>query len=222
MNYWFIADTHFGHSNIIKYCNRPFKDVVEMNETIINNWNNVVDKNDIVYHLGDLCFGDEKDIANYLRQLQGNIKIVFGNHDKVLKKFAKKDINAHLDLRNRIEFLGDYKEITIENQFIVLSHYAFRVFNKSHRGGWNLWGHSHGSLSDDPHSLSIDIGVDCHNYTPINFEQVKKIMSKKLWKPIDHHGEKLDTGGVGLSKEDYIKADRKRLYEQLKREFNGE
>jgi len=65
-----------------------------------------------------------------------------------------------------------------------------RVWNKSHHGALNLYGHSHGSLPDDPHALAIDVGVDCHNFTPISFEQVKKIMSKKTFKPIDHHGEK--------------------------------
>ena len=190
-----------------------------MNNTLISNWNNRVQHNDMVYFLGDFAFGNEKEIANYFRRLKGNIKVIFGNHDKTLRKFAKKDINSHTDLRDRIEFLGDYKEITLNGQFIVLSHYAFRAFNKSHRGGWHLYGHSHGSLPDDPRSLSFDCGVDCHNYAPINFEQVKEIMSKKFWTPIDHHGQILEGRGIGLSKEDYAKLERKRMLYQLKKEF---
>lgn len=63
-----------------------------------------------------------------------------------------------------------------------------RVWNKSHYGAWMLYGHSHGSLIDDPNSLSFDVGVDCHNYKPFSFEEVKEIMSHKIWKAIDHHG----------------------------------
>jgi calcineurin-like phosphoesterase family protein len=64
-----------------------------------------------------------------------------------------------------------------------------RVWNKSHHGAWHLYGHSHGTLPDDPNALSFDCGVDCHNYTPISFEQVEAIMAKKTFKPIDHHGK---------------------------------
>lgn len=219
MNYYFSADYHLSHKNICKYCNRPFNSVEEMNETIISNHNSLVKPNDVFYFLGDLCFGNEKVIAQFLRRLNGNIKVIFGNHDKTLRKFAKKDLNSYSELRNRVEFLGDYKEIEINKQHIVLSHYAFRVFNRSHRGAWNLYGHSHSNLPDDPHILGIDVGIDGHNYLPINFNQINDIMSKKLWKPIDHHGETLEGGGIGLNKEDYQKLDRKRQYEQLRKEF---
>ena len=73
---------------------------------------------------------------------------------------------------------------------IVLCHYAFRVWNKSHRGAWHLYGHSHGSLPDDPNSLSFDAGVDCHEFTPISYERVKEIMAEKRFLPVDHHGER--------------------------------
>jgi len=189
MNYWWTADSHFFHKNICLYCNRPFESVEEMNEKIIENWNNNVKDNDIIFFLGDFAFGNEKCIGELLLRLKGNIKIIFGNHDKTLRKFAKCDFKSgqYYNLHKRIEFLGDYKEISVNSQYITLSHYAMRVFNRSHRGGWQLWGHSHGSLPDDPHSLSFDVGVDCHNYSPINFEQVKEIMSKKQFKPIEHH-----------------------------------
>jgi hypothetical protein len=94
-----------------------------------------------------------------------------------------------------------------------------RTWNKSHRGSWHLYGHSHGTLPDDPHSMSFDVGVDCHNYRPLSFEQVKAVMSKKLFKPIDHHTDRLDSGGHGVSKVEYARLDRKRQYEQLKKEF---
>ncbi len=78
---WFTSDTHFGHTNILQYEaeNRPFKTVEEMNEYLIQMWNNVVRPNDTVYHLGDFCFG----LANlqYASRLKGKKRLVLGNHD---------------------------------------------------------------------------------------------------------------------------------------------
>jgi calcineurin-like phosphoesterase family protein len=181
MKYFFSSDFHFNHSNILRYSNRPFKDVYEMNETIISNWNNLVKPQDEAFFLGDFVFGGEQMVGHFLSRLNGKINIIFGNHDKSLRSFAK----YNKSFGNRISFLGDYAEITINGQFIVLSHYSFRVWNKSHHGAWNLYGHSHGNLPDDPNARAIDVGVDCRNFCPINFEQVAAIMEKKTFKPVD-------------------------------------
>lgn len=211
MNYWFTADTHFGHANIIKYCSRPFKDSVEMNETLINNWNSVVGEKDLVFHLGDFCFGKEDydPFDRYFKRLKGLIIFIKGNHDRIAWKHRNSFYAAH----------NSYYETDIGGKDITLCHYAMRVWNKSHHGAWHLYGHSHGSLPDDPNALSFDCGVDCHNYRPINFEEVKQIMEKKNWKPIDHHGERQEGGGVGLTKEEYAKLERKKMFDQLKAEF---
>lgn len=189
MNYWWISDTHFFHKNIIKYSNRPFSSVEEMNETIINNWNSLVKDEDIVFFLGDFIFGNAAQIKDILFRLKGNIKIIFGNHDHPLKQFLK-GIKNYPELEKRIEVLGDYAEIKVNGQDITLTHYSMRVWNGSHRGAWNLYGHSHNSLEDDKNTRSFDCGVDCHNYAPISLERVKEIMDKKDWKPVDHHGAK--------------------------------
>jgi hypothetical protein len=120
---------------------------------------------------------------------------------------------------NKFHFVGHYYRLKHQEERIILAHYAFRVWDRSHHGSWNLYGHSHGTLPDDPHARAIDVGIDCHNYYPIEFDQVKEIMDKKLWQPIDHHGTHQEAGGVGLSKEEYAKADRKRQFEQLTKEF---
>jgi calcineurin-like phosphoesterase family protein len=183
-----------------------------MNETIVNNWNKVVNEDDIVYFLGDFIFGNSAQTKDLFFKLKGKIKIIWGNHDSTLKQFLK-GINNYPELKKRIEILGDYAEIKINEQDITLCHYAMKIWNHSHHGAWNLFGHSHGNLPDDPHSLSFDVGVDCHNFSPISFDEVSKIMSKKVWKSIDHHGEK-------FNKEDYSKLERQRQYEMLKLEFN--
>lgn len=185
-NTFFTADTHFGHANIIRYCNRPFKDVVEMNDTIINNWNAVVQPNDYVYHLGDFAFWRSHGLTprDYRRRLNGHIHFIRGNHDKGIEQFA-----------DCFEWIKDYCRITVGEQTIVLSHYSMRVWDKSHRGSWMLYGHSHGTLPDDPNARSIDVGVDCHNFTPVSIADLGRIMNRKDWKPKDHHGKQNHSDG---------------------------
>lgn len=79
-NLFFVSDTHFFHKNIIDFCNRPFSSVEEMNEAIINNWNNVVSPNDYVFHLGDFCFGGSPAWDKCLDSLNGRKFLVLGNH----------------------------------------------------------------------------------------------------------------------------------------------
>ena len=176
MTTWFTSDTHFGHKNIIKYSNRPFETKEEMDFKMIENWNKRVGRADTVYHLGDFCFMDEQSGHSILNRLNGKKHLIIGNHDKAGTRLKGWESISH------------YKEVSIDGQFIILCHYAMRVWNKSHHGSWMLYGHSHGSLPDDPNALSFDVGVDCHNYQPINMDEIRRIMKKKTWKPIDHHG----------------------------------
>ena len=80
-NIFFTSDTHFWHNNVIKFCNRPFSSIEEMNDTIIENWNRVVDKNDIVIHLGDFCFCGSDKFKELVEKLNGRIYLILGNHD---------------------------------------------------------------------------------------------------------------------------------------------
>jgi calcineurin-like phosphoesterase family protein len=93
MTYFFTSDLHLGHANIIKYCNRPFSTLEEMNNKIISNWNARVKKEDVVFHVGDFCFkntknnipkgeGDAQREVEYEKQLNGKIIFIQGNHDK--------------------------------------------------------------------------------------------------------------------------------------------
>lgn len=179
MNYFFTADTHFGHRNIVKYSNRPFKDVEEMDEEMVKRWNSVIGIDDTVYHLGDVYLCSKRRGNEIIHSLNGNINLIVGNHDRHNLK----------DLTNsgRFSNIADIDEITIEGTKVVLCHYAMRIWNKSHHGSYHLYGHSHGSLPDDPHSLSFDVGVDCHDYYPITWDRVKQIIDTKKYKPIDHH-----------------------------------
>ncbi len=172
---FFIGDTHFGHANIIKYCKRPFSSAQEMDEMLIKYWNETVEPSDTVYHVGDFAF--DRHPEKYLSRLNGTKHLIKGNHDK------------QPNTKQGWASINDYREIRVEGQIIILFHYACRVWDKSHKGSWMLYGHSHGTLSDDINSLSIDVGADNHNYRPISFNEVKRIMAKKTFKPIDHHGK---------------------------------
>ena len=81
-NVWFTSDYHFCHTNVIKYDGRPFKDVEEMNESLIENWNHYIDTNDIVFYLGDLSFDRSgKQTQEIVKRLNGKIHYILGNHD---------------------------------------------------------------------------------------------------------------------------------------------
>ena len=81
MKVFIISDTHFGHENIIKYCNRPFSSVEEMDEKMIKNWNETVSNNDVVLHLGDFGLGKKEYIASIVKRLNGKKILIMGNHD---------------------------------------------------------------------------------------------------------------------------------------------
>lgn len=88
---FFTSDTHFNHANIIRFCNCPFKDVEQMNETLIANWNRVVGMDDTVFHLGDFCLGGAAEWTKVLDRLNGKIYLIMGNHD--LKNLRQGFIN---------------------------------------------------------------------------------------------------------------------------------
>ncbi len=148
-----------------------------MDEAIIKNHNLVVKPNDTFYYLGDLVMNDRL-ADGYLSRLNGIKYFIRGNHDN------RKTIAAYEKYGT---YLGELKEVKVNDQRITLCHYAMRVWNQSHRGTWQLYGHSHHSLWDDPNALSIDVGVNGHGYFPIEFKTIEKIMSKKTYKSIDHH-----------------------------------
>ena len=160
---FFTADTHFGHKNILLHCKRPFKDVEQMDRTLIRNWNDLVSVNDVVYHLGDFAW---KNMKAYRSQLFGEIHLIKGSHDKdkgcLEKCFAS---------------VSDIKEITIEKDLVVLCHYAMRTWRASHYNSIQLYAHSHGRLK--PEGKQWDVGVDNNNFRPISWEEVKRIMDKQ-------------------------------------------
>ena len=168
---YFTADWHLSHNNkhggIIKYCNRPFSSIEEMDDTIWKNFFSTVKNGDTVYFLGDLTF--RKDLAeDFFDKTKGiQIHFIFGNHDHKINSIIKR----------RATWYGDMKYISPNGKPIVITHYAMRVWHKSHFNSWNLHGHSHGGLS--PEGKQWDVGVDNNNFYPVSINDIIGIMDKQ-------------------------------------------
>ncbi len=194
--HWFTSDLHFGHKNIIKYSKRPFKDTVEMDEVLINNINNLVKPDDVLWFLGDFMFGPSDPTKfldkakEYLSRMHcKHINLIWGNHDPRPYHNKPKEFMKWMGFAQLFESNSTLADIKVEGQRITLCHYAMQLWYKMDDYSWHLYGHSHGSLPDNPNSLSFDVGVDCHNYKPLSFYEVKAIMNRKSFIPVDHHGK---------------------------------
>jgi calcineurin-like phosphoesterase family protein len=152
---WFISDTHFGGSRIIEYCGRPFASTEEMDEAMIANWNAVVKQHDHVYHLGDFA-RSEKDLERVIVRLNGQKRIVLGNHDdeirpKVLAKYFGKVLMWRL-----------FKPF-------VCTHVPLRLesFGKA---TYNVHGHIHNNPPvPGPY---LNVSVEAIGYRPIHYDEV--------------------------------------------------
>ena len=166
-NAYFISDTHFGHSNIIKYCNRPFVTVNDMNKCIINSWNSRVTDKDHVYFLGDFMMGKLNSWP--FHQLFGHKHLIVGNHDyEETLKLPWETINHYLDL------------YPVNKMNVILCHYPLESWD---RMGYkkdksvHLHGHIHSSKTHSSISVKhnrYDVGVDRIGYVPLTIEEIIK------------------------------------------------
>jgi calcineurin-like phosphoesterase family protein len=176
---FFTSDTHFLHENIIKLNNRPFKNIEEMHEKLIYNWNTTVSINDEVYILGDLMLNKGKDSSRgkaaneILESLNGSKKLIVGNHDHFLDD---KVFNKSL-----FKWIKDFFTLTYDKYKLVLFHYPILewpgYFKPNHI---HLYGHVHNSIVRDGESSRLNIlgpkaynvGVDVNNYKPISIDDI--------------------------------------------------
>jgi calcineurin-like phosphoesterase family protein len=157
-NTWFCADTHLGHCNIIKYCNRPWKTFDEMDEGIIQRFQEVIRQGDTLYHLGDVCHS-RFPINKFLDRLPNiQVHLIYGNHDK--PKLLK---------HPKIVWAGDTKTVHLDKPYSpVLFHYPIRSWNHKGHGSFHFYGHCHGKVPGLDRSM--DVGVDTNNYYPYNWD----------------------------------------------------
>lgn len=167
---WVISDTHFGHRNIIEYCDRPFKNTMQMNMAIRDNWNSVVKDGDIVYHLGDVYMGwnEPQDIGQFLASLRGRKRLVLGNHD------VGKDVVLHKAFQ-KIMVWRMFPEFGILLTHVPVHHSTLNrgpIEDPMAKRLRNVHGHIHEKPS--PSMDHRNVSVEQINYRPINIEELRK------------------------------------------------
>ena len=173
MNYWFTADLHLNHRNIILYSERPYRkadgqpDLEAMADAYRRDWLSKVQPGDSVFFLGDLEMGKDQHYANrWLTGLPGQKFWMLGNHDD--KRLVK-------NCSHHFVKIADYYETKIRDQRITLCHFPMLRWNKAHFGAWMLHGHTHGDL-EYPYPMRIlDVGVDAWGGL-VSFDEIKQKM----------------------------------------------
>lgn len=132
---YYIADTHFGHTNVLRFDNRPFNDIASMEEALIHNWNKRITDEDDVYILGDCFWKNEENSINIIKKLRGRIHLIKGNHDRVNGK-----------LKNHYHSIKEQDEINDNGRLVIVSHYPMLFYKNQRYGAYMLYGHVHNSL----------------------------------------------------------------------------
>jgi len=153
--------------------------VEEMNEGLIERWNECVKKGDTVYHLGDFCLTVKVDLIDeWLSRLNGTIRLIRGNHDNWIKRLAR------LKHRDKFKWIDNYKErrFTLEETkyHIIMCHFPMLAWHQSQHGSFMLHGHCHSSLDHLNEDVRrLDVGVDGHNWYPWHLDEIVAVLGDK-------------------------------------------
>lgn len=193
MQVWFTADTHFGHGNIIKYCQRPFmsreeaaatradsraklrlseETVKRHDDALLEAINSRVAPDDHLWIVGDFCWGGFPEARSYRDRIRcENVFLVWGNHDRG-------------EIAPVFSDTMEQGMIRVEGQEIWLNHYPMRSWNKAFHGSWHIYGHVHGRLQrEDERNLGLlvkDVGVDACDYHPVSFADLSASMAPRV------------------------------------------
>lgn len=165
---FFTADTHFGHKNILKLCDRPFETIEEMNEKMIGNWNDRVSGMDTVYIVGDMFFRCS-DAEVILKRLKGKKRLIVGNHDSSW-------INK-VDLKRYFVSVDNLLEISDGKHALTVCHYPLLTWKHSQKS-YMIHGHIHADTSADYFPLIcnrpnvLNAGVDINGFMPVTFDEL--------------------------------------------------
>lgn len=184
MTTWYTSDLHFGHANILGFCNRPYRDTTEMNEMLIHNWNERVAYDDLVFVLGDVAMGSIKDTLPLVKRLMGHKILVVGNHDRCFP--GSKRHLEWVQTYTEVGFIAIAEEIEalLEDVPVRMCHFPYsgdsggedRFSNRrpTDDGRWLLHGHVHDvwKVKD----RQINVGTDVWDYTPVSQDEILAII----------------------------------------------
>lgn len=176
---FYTADLHLNHTNILRYCHRPFIEINEHNEELIRRWNNKVKPTDTIYILGDFCLTPRQDLVHaWFDKLNGTIYMLPGNHDQWRKKFE-------VWPRHHNPILLERMVVNIEDNGVPLTlcHYPREVWDGMNDGVWSLYGHVHNNRDWNPmteHPHMVNVGVDVQNYEPVTLQEIMQCKYKTM------------------------------------------
>jgi calcineurin-like phosphoesterase family protein len=163
--YYFTADLHLGHKNIIKLCNRPFKTIEEHDKLIESNLVTLTSE-DTLFILGDLgCKDNIYKLRGFLQKIKADVKVILGNHDNL-------QMLVTLKREGLISEIKESKLIQLGKDRIFLSHYPYREWPQFYKGAYHLYGHCHNRIQD--FKKSTDVGVDKWKFAPVSWERLEK------------------------------------------------
>lgn len=168
VKFWFTSDLHLDHANIVKYCNRPFRNVEEMNRAIINNWNEVVRPEDIVYVLGDFALTKKEKIAWFRSELQGYVILVKGNHDRSTKQMLEAGFDE----------VWPHGVMDFDDRQVYVRHIPNYNWSPYTKGDVHLCGHVHEKWKRK--GDMINVGVDQWGFTPRTLEELLSAEDQRL------------------------------------------
>lgn len=198
MNFWFTSDSHANHKNLVRGTSvwdnkekcRDFDTIEEHDEILIQNINNVVRQNDILWHCGDVAMGGYDNVYKFRKRLIcKTIHLLLGNHDNAIRnnKIIQTD-GGYINIQNLFTTVDKLLFKKINGQDMVLCHFPLRSWENGSKGSWMIHGHTHGTLSKYKDFKQLDVGIDNHpEFRPHAFEEIQLIMADKVNLNVDHH-----------------------------------
>lgn len=198
---WFSSDFHLGHNRPFVWEKRGHNNVEECTNYIIDTLNEKVLPQDKLFFLGDFCLNtNETRFNEYISRIQcQNIYMLWGNHNNPIESVYRRSVSAAFAVEGikvypfryrNVIFLGDYQELLLDGQILIMMHYPINIWNFMKEGAFMLCGHSHYSFPNTRADFKVgkilDVGWD-GNLAPYSFDDIKNIMEKKQIKEVDHH-----------------------------------